>query len=126
MDGAITSYTKQPVLDLHVSSEKVSFTEIGRLVPALARMPLQPAFDVRAKGPLDRLHVVAETRSSAGEVAGDVTADVTAPRRSVAGTVRLNHLNLAPWLGGSPALRSDLTGQARIDLTMPERPRGGQ
>ncbi len=125
VDGAVTAYTTRPVLDLHVSSEKLAFVELARVVPALAGLPLQPSLDVRAKGPLDRVHLVAETRSSAGEVAGDVTADLAAPGRRVAGTVRLAHLNLAPWLRGGPGLRSDLTGQAVIDLQIADRTRGG-
>ena len=115
----------RPVLDLHVSSEKLALVEIALVVPALAGMPLQPSFDIRAKGPLDRLHLVAETRSSAGEVAGDVTADLSAPGRRVAGTVQLAHLDLAPWLHGGPSLKSDLTGKAILDLRIADRSRGG-
>jgi hypothetical protein len=45
----------KPVFNLQISSDKLSVPEIAQLVPALAGIRLQPSFNVKADGPLDRL-----------------------------------------------------------------------
>jgi translocation and assembly module TamB len=115
VEGSIEQYLETPVFKLEASSEKLSLPEIARLVPALAGRPLQPAFEVAVNGPLDRLGVTLNLRASAGKIAGQLTADVMAPGQSVSGDVTVRNLNLAPILK-DPALKTDLTGKASVDL----------
>src|SRR5262245_57440656 len=70
IDGAVQNYLTKPVFNLQVSSDKLSVPEIARLVPALADVRLQPAFEVKVDGPLDRLGVEMNVRSSAGQLTG--------------------------------------------------------
>src|SRR5690349_19427852 len=97
-DGAIQNYLTKPVFNLQVSSDKLTIPEIARLVPALAGINLQPAFDVKLSGPLNQLGVEMNARSSAGALSGKLVADVEAPGQSVEGTVSVRNLNLAPIL----------------------------
>ena len=95
--------------------------EIGRIVPALEGYALAPTFDVKANGPLDRLALGLDVRSQAGNASGTVTADLRSPDLSAQGDVDLERLNLAPLLK-DPSQRSDLTGHAKIDLTLASAP----
>ncbi len=115
IDGAVQDYLARPRLNLQITSDKLSMPEIARVVPALAGIPLQPAFEFRLNGPLDRLGVDMHIRSSAGEVAGQFIADAQTPGQAVQGTVRVHHLDLAPLLR-DPAQRSDLTATITADL----------
>ena len=100
---------------MQMSSDKVSLPELARLFPALAGIELQPAFELKANGPLDRLGVDMNVRSSAGEVTGTLVADVQAPGQAVNGTLSVRHLDLAPLLN-DPAQKSDITADARLDV----------
>ena len=84
-------------------------------MPALAGIRLQPSFNVKAAGPLDRLGVEMNVQSSAGLLSGTVVADLMAPGQSVAGDVSVKHLDLSPLLN-DPAQKSDITANARVDL----------
>ena len=117
VDGAIQSYTRTPVLNVTASSDKLALAEFARIVPALRGYALQPAFEVKASGPLDRLRVEVNARSSAGSVAGDLRADLAGPQRAVAGDVSVERLDLAPLLRDDER-RSDITARARFDLRM--------
>ena len=66
VDGAVQHYLTRPVFNLQISSDKLSLPEIAQLVPALAGIRLQPSFNVKADGPLDRLGVEMNVQSSAG------------------------------------------------------------
>ena len=46
-----------PVIDIKASSDKLALNEIARLLPALQGYTLQPAFEVTARGPADRMTV---------------------------------------------------------------------
>jgi autotransporter translocation and assembly factor TamB len=110
---------RAPVLDIVASSDKLDIEEIGRVVPALRGYPLQPAFEVTAKGPADRLAVDLNARDgSLGNVIGDLTVDAMEPTRRIAGTVRMEHFNIGP-VAKSQTLKSDITGQARVDIALP-------
>lgn len=115
VDGAVQRYLSTPQLNLQISSDKVSFPEIARVVPALAGIPLQPAFEFKVNGTLDRLGVDMNVRSSAGQVTGQFVADVQAPGQAVQGDVRVRHLDLAPLLK-DPSQKSDLTADIAADL----------
>src|SRR5437870_6365702 len=76
VDGAVQNYLTTPNLNLQITSDKLSIPEIARLVPALAGVKLQPAFEIKLNGPLDRLGVDMNVRSSAGDAIGKIVADV--------------------------------------------------
>jgi autotransporter translocation and assembly factor TamB len=107
------------VLDLKASSDKLAVEEIARLIPALRGLPLQPAFELSARGPADRLAIELNAREAqVGNVIGDLTVDAVEPERRVAGTVRLAHFNVGPVVK-SKTLESDISGQGQLDLTLP-------
>ena len=108
-----------PVVDVTASSDKLALDEIARVVPALRGYQLQPAFEITATGPADRLSVGLNLREgSTGQVTGDLTVDALDPERRVAGTVDVRNLDVGP-LARSATLKSDITGRATIDLALP-------
>jgi autotransporter translocation and assembly factor TamB len=113
--GTIQQYLTKPVFNLEVSSDKLSLPEIARLVPALAGVKLQPKFQMKMGGPLDRLGIEMNAQSTAGDIWGKVTADVLTPGQSVSGNVSVRHLDLAPILK-DPTQQSDITADAQVDL----------
>ena len=115
IDGDVRQYLTRPVLNLRISSDKLSVPEIARLVPALAGVRLQPAFEVSAAGPLGRLGVDMNVRSSAGQMTAKFVADVESPGQSVKGDLTVRHLNLAPILNASKQ-KSDITAEAKVDI----------
>ena len=114
--GSVEQYLTKPVFQLRIVSDKLSLPEIARVVPALAGVALQPAFEVGLNGPLDRLGIDMNVRSSAGQLAGRLTADVLAPGQSATGDVTIRNLDLGPILK-NPAQKTDLTASASVDLT---------
>ena len=108
-----------PAVDIQASSDKLALDEIARIVPALRGYELQPAFEITAKGPADRLAVDLNAREqNIGKVIGDLTVDAMEPGRRVAGTVSMEHFNVGP-VARSATLKSDISGQARVDLALP-------
>src|SRR4051812_31857072 len=114
-DGAVQNYLAKPVFNLQISSDKLSLPEIARLVPALAGIKLQPSFNVKLDGALDRLGVEMNVQSSAGRASGKIVADLLAPGQSVQGDVSVRHLDLSTLLN-DPQQKSDLTADAKFDL----------
>src|SRR5262249_17965459 len=92
-----------------------SLPEIAKVVPAVAGVEVQPAFELTLNGPADRLGVDLNIRSSAGQMTGALTTDLAAPAYAAAGTVSIEHLNLAPIVNDKNA-NSDITGNAVVDL----------
>jgi autotransporter translocation and assembly factor TamB len=115
IDGAVQQYLTKPVFNIQVSSDKLSIPEVARLVPALAGIRLQPAFEVKVDGPLDRLGVAMNVRSSAGRATATLVADVVAPGQSVAGDLSVRHLDLSAILD-NPRQKSDLNADARLNV----------
>ena len=115
VDGAVQQYLSKPILNMQITSDKFSLPEMARLVPALAGVRLQPAFEVKLNGPMERLGVDMNVRSSAGQITGQVVADVMAPGQSVTGDLSVHHLNLAPIVR-NPQQQSDITGEAHVDV----------
>jgi uncharacterized protein involved in outer membrane biogenesis len=113
--GAVQHYLTKPVFNLEISTDKLSVPELARIVPSLAGVRLQPQFNAKLEGPLDRLGIEMNVQSSAGRVSGKVVADLQSPGQSVAGQVSVRHLDLAP-LVNDPRQKSDITGDARIEL----------
>jgi hypothetical protein len=114
LDGAVQQYLTKPVFQLQLTSDKVSVPELARLVPSLRGVRVQPAFELKLNGPLDRLGVGLDVRSSAGQMNGRIVVDLLAPRQSVNGTLAVRHLDLAPILN-QPGQKSDMTANAVID-----------
>ena len=115
IDGAVQHYRTTPVFNLQVSSDKLSIPEIAQLIPALAGIRLQPSFNVKAQGPLDRLGVEMNVQSSAGMASGKLVADLAAPGQSVQGDLTVKHLDLSTLLD-DPTQKSDITANAHVDL----------
>jgi autotransporter translocation and assembly factor TamB len=120
VDGVVESYLKTPIVKL-TTSGNVSLPEIGRVVPAVAPYTLQPAFDIKADGPADRLALNLDVRSEAGNVRGQITADIQGPDKGAKGEVDVANLNLAKILR-NPAQRSSITGHAQIDIDVAASP----
>jgi hypothetical protein len=115
VDGAVQNYLTKPNLNLQISSDKLSIPEIARLVPALAGVKLQPAFEIKLNGPFDRLGVNMNVRSSAGNAVGNIVADILEPGQSVQGDLSVRHIDLAQILN-DPKQKSDITANAHVDL----------
>ena len=115
VDGAVQHYLTTPVLNLRVSSDKVSLQELSRIVPALSGIAVQPRFEIAAEGPLDRLNVEMNVRSSAGDATARVVTDLMAPDQAIQGTLSVRHLNLAPLIKDKRQ-QTDLTANAKVDL----------
>jgi len=115
VDGAVQQYLTKPVFKLQVSSDKLSIPEIARIVPALAGVRLQPAFEIKADGALDKLTVDMHARSSAGALDGKVVADVLTPGQSVNGDITVRHIDLGPILN-DPRQKSDISATAKLDV----------
>ena len=120
VDGVVENYLSTPALK-GTTTGRVSLPEIGRVLPAAAAYPLHPQFSVKATGPADRLLLDLDVRSEAGNVRGQLTTDVKAPDLAARGDVEVERLDLAP-LVKSPAQRSDITGQAKIDIRFASGP----
>ena len=115
VDGAVQNYLTKPVFNLQVSSDRLSLPEIGMVVPAIAGIKLQPAFNIKASGPLDRLGIDMNVQSSAGAANGKLVADLVAPHQAVQGDLSVRHLDLAALLN-DPRQKSDINADAHVDL----------
>src|SRR5678815_4649618 len=75
-----------PVINIKASSDKFSVSELANVMPALRLYEnLQPAFEVNASGPADRLDVQLNAREKqVGQIAGNLIADTLGPERRVA------------------------------------------
>jgi hypothetical protein len=118
IDGAVQDYLSHPRFNLSISSDKTSITEIARIVPALAGIRVQPAFEAKVDGPLDQMAIELNVRSDAGSVIANVVADVQEPGHAARGTLSIRHLNLAPLTPdeADPQPPTDLTADARFDV----------
>jgi autotransporter translocation and assembly factor TamB len=114
-DGAVQNYLTAPVFNLEISSDKLSLPEIAQLVPALSGIRLQPSFNAKVSGPLERLGVEMNVQSSAGMASGKLAADLAAPGQSVQGDLTVRHLDLSAWLNDKNQ-KSDITASARINV----------
>ena len=115
-------------IDLKATSDKFDVPEMAKLMPALRGYALQPAFEINASGPLDRLSVDLNAReANLGNVIGALTVDADGPDRHVAGDVSMEHFNIDPLVrragsaagGPAGAFKSDITGEGTIDLALP-------
>ena len=109
-----------PVINIKASSDKFSVGELANLLPALRPYEnLQPAFEINASGPADRLDVQLNAREKqVGQIAGNLTVDTLGPERRVTGDVQTEHFNVAPLVRGA-AVKTDVTGRGKVDLELP-------
>ena len=119
-EGVVEQYLRTPVLKVS-SNGQLSLPELGRLLPVLAGYGLHPAYTVKADGPLDQLGLDLDVKSEAGAVRGQLMTDFKKPDLRFAGAARLERLNIGPILK-RPDTRSDITGDAAIDLTVRSEP----
>jgi autotransporter translocation and assembly factor TamB len=122
LGGTIESYLRTPVIKLAVDGT-LSLPEIGRVVPALAGYQLHPVLVVTANGTSDRLAMDLDMKTEAGLVRGQLMTDLRSPDFAFAGPLHVERLDLAPILK-SAGQRSDITGDVRVDLTLPSNPTG--
>jgi autotransporter translocation and assembly factor TamB len=140
LEGAVERYLSEPALKLQISSDKVSLPELARIIPSLQGVRLQPAFELKLDGPLERLGIETNVRASAGQLTARLRAGLAgldSTRRAspagvegaagtvgvrdgkvglaLSGDISVRHLDLAPILNDQ-SLRSDLTADARLDL----------
>ena len=118
--GVIESYLRTPAIKL-VANGTLSLPEVGRIVPVLSGYQLHPELVVRTSGTLDRLLMDLNLVTEAGLLRGPLTTDLRSPDFTFAGPFHVERLNLAPILK-NPAQRSNITGDVRVDLTLPSNP----
>ena len=113
------------VVDIRASSDKLAINELARLFPRLRGYEGQPAFEMAARGPMDRLAVDLSLRDERlGAIKADLTLDAAAPIRRASGTAHVERLNVrALTRDGNPRLASTITGDTRFDLVLPEEGR---
>src|SRR5207244_13212360 len=99
-----------PVINLKASSDKFAMKEAATLVPALRGYEnLQPAFEINAAGPANRLDVQLNAREKqVGQIAGNLKVDSIGPERTVAATMQTEHFNVGPLVRGS-TFKTDVT-----------------
>jgi len=108
-----------PVINIKASSDKFSVGELANLLPALRPYEnLQPAFEINASGPADRLDVQVNVREKeVGQIAGNLIVDTLGPEGHVAGDVQAQHFNAGPLARGA-AVKTDITGRGKIDFAL--------
>jgi translocation-and-assembly-module (TAM) inner membrane subunit TamB-like protein len=109
-----------PDINIKASSDKLDVGELANLLPALRPYEnLQPAFEMNASGPADRLDVQLNAREKqVGQIAGNLTVDTLGPERRVTGDVQTEHFNVGPLVSGA-AVKTDVTGRGKVDLELP-------
>ncbi|HYS27507.1 MAG TPA: translocation/assembly module TamB domain-containing protein [Vicinamibacterales bacterium] len=109
-----------PVINVKASSDKFDIGEMAKILPALRGYAgLQPAFEINASGPADRLDVQLNLREKQlGQVTGNLVVDGLGPERRVAGEVQTQHFNAGPLVRGA-TFRTDVTGHATMNLALP-------
>jgi autotransporter translocation and assembly factor TamB len=122
IDGVIAQYLRTPVLKL-TSSGNASLPELGRVLPAVSGYGLHPALAVKADGTIERLGLDLDVKSEAGAVRGQIVADFKAPDLRFTGPLYAERLNIGPILKNAKQ-KSDITGNARIDLAIRSDPAG--
>jgi autotransporter translocation and assembly factor TamB len=116
IDGAIQNYLTKPNLNLQITSDKLSIPEIARLVPALAGVELQPAFELKTAGTFDHLTIDMNVRTGgAGDLVGTIVTDLLEPAQSIKGDVTVRRVDLAQLLA-DPKQKSDITANAHVDI----------
>ncbi len=129
VDGSVTTSAGEArVVDVNASSDKVAIEEISRIIPALRGYLLQPAFQVTARGPMERLVVDLQAReANLGDLNGELTVDADGPERRVTGHLAMARMNIAPLVRGASraanptTVTSDVTGDAQIDMVLPSQ-----
>jgi translocation and assembly module TamB len=122
VEGVIEQYLRARVIKL-ATTGTLSLPELGRILPVVSGYAVHPTLTVRTNGPADRMALDLDIRSEAGIARGQITADLMAPDFRFVGPLHVERFNLAHILK-NPAQRSDITGEARIDVTLASQPAG--
>lgn len=114
-----------PIIEAKASSDKLAIDELAKLFPALRGYQMQPAFELAARGSVDRMAVDLSLRDERlGDVKADLMLDVAVPVRRASGTAHVERLNVrALTPGGNPELTSSITGDTQFDFVLPEEGR---
>ena len=110
----------KPVINVKASSDKFAVGEVAKILPALRGYEnLQPAFEINASGPADRLDVQLNVREQlVGQIVGNLKVDGLGPQFTVAGEVQTQHFNAGPLVRGT-MFKTDVTGHATMNLALP-------
>jgi translocation and assembly module TamB len=122
IDGLIERYLQMPAIRV-TTSGLVSLPEIGGVLPAVEGFGLHPRLAATLNGTTDRLAMDLDVKSEAGLLRGQIVADFRAPDLRFTGPVHVERLNVGPLLK-NPAQRSDITGDAKVDVAILSAPAG--
>jgi translocation and assembly module TamB len=114
--GAVRNYLGTPAFDLALSSDRLTPRELAGIVPSLAAVRVDPAFELSARGPLDALDTGLSLRSDAGAVRGRLLIDSVGPDRGAKGSLSTEGVDLSRVVEGLPA--SSVTASSEIDVTV--------
>lgn len=118
VDGVLDRRVSPSVLSLNVKAGRFGFQEWAGAVGVLRNIAIDAEFEAALTGPAKRLNTTLALRSNGGHLAGTFVIDTTSPGWRAEGEVRLERLNLAPWLS-RPEDRSDISGRVSFDIRMP-------
>ncbi len=115
VEGRVRDYLATPRIDMVVASDTFTPAELAGFVPALERVPVQPAFELKTAGTLRDLQVDANVRTQAGQLTAQVRGDLAAETKTLKGRVHVQNLDAGRLLARAD-LSSDLTAAATFDL----------
>jgi TamB, inner membrane protein subunit of TAM complex len=115
LTGRIVRGDTPTTVDLQVHAPKFAFQEWGGVLHGLRNIAVDAQFDTTLRGPLTRLGTDLTFQSNAGAIRGTFALNTTVPGWLGQGTVNVNRINLARWLG-KPDKPSDITGRVTFDL----------
>jgi autotransporter translocation and assembly factor TamB len=117
LSGRVERGERPTVLDLRAVAERFAFQEWGRVLPALRNIAINSGFDLKLKGPLDRLATELKLQSDGGSIQGGFHLNTRVPGWHGNGRVTVLRLNLARWLNRQDR-PSDISGRVEFDLDL--------
>jgi TamB, inner membrane protein subunit of TAM complex len=99
------------VLEVDLDAHRLSLPELGRYFRPVAKINLEPAVDVRARGTLDALKMDVNVKSSAGTASGPLVGHFGSGPKSVEGRLDVHDVDMAPILNRSE-WKTRVTGDA--------------
>ena len=115
--GLITRGIEPTEVDLTIQADRFDFQEWATIVPGLSNIAIESSFDASLQGPLEHLATRFDLMSNGGGIEADLVLDGSVPGWHGAGTVALEHFDLAPWTN-RPDRPSDITGQVEFDMNL--------
>jgi hypothetical protein len=102
---------QERLLDIQLNAERLSLPEIGRYFRPLAKIKLEPAVDVKARGTLDTLNMDVNVVSTAGTARGPLVGHFGGGSKSLGGRLDVRNVDMAPVLNRAE-WKTRVTGQA--------------